>query len=69
MRRKRPARPEGALAELAKLMQAGEGLRYLIAQLPAGATIEDARRLHERIRQQGRHPSPLLDHMLGIDRA
>jgi len=68
MRRRTPARPEEALAELERLMQSGDGLRHLVAELPPGATTEDARRLRERILQQGRRPSPLLDRMLGIDR-
>lgn len=62
-------RPEEALARLGALMTDGLALRLLLAHLPAGATVDDARRLRERILQSGRQPSRLLDEALGIERA
>jgi hypothetical protein len=56
------------LAEVERLMREGLGLRLLLARLPAGATLDDARRLRARLLQQDRRPSPLLDGALGIRR-
>ncbi|MEW6273389.1 MAG: hypothetical protein AB1689_29265 [Thermodesulfobacteriota bacterium] len=68
--RPRPATSSGdALAILAALMREGLGLRLLLAHLPPGSTAADARLLRERILQQGRRPSRLLDRALGIERA
>lgn len=50
-------------------MEEKTGLRLLLARLPAGATLEDARRMHERILQRGRQRSRVLDEALGIERA
>jgi len=61
--------PEQALARVARLMAESTGLRLLLARLPEGATLEDARRMHERILQRGRHRSRVLDEALGIERA
>jgi hypothetical protein len=57
------------LERLEAMMRDGTGLRQLQAQLPPGATLEDARRARERILQLGRQPSHLLDDALGIARA
>jgi len=73
MRRAQPGQivtgPEDSLARLAALMADGLALRLLLARLPHGATLDDARRLRERILQRGRRPSRLLDEALGIERA
>lgn len=45
------------------------GLRLLLAKMPAGATLDDARRLRERILQRGRRPSRVLGGAGGIERA
>lgn len=57
------------LEQVEALMRDGLGLRLLLARLPPGATLDDARRLRERILQRGRQPSRLLDEALGIERA
>lgn len=49
-------------------MRAGTGLRWLLALLPEGATLADARRLRSRIKQQRRRPVGFLDEELGIRR-
>ena len=61
--------PERALGRVARLMEDGTGLQLLLARLPEGATLEDARRMHERILQCGRRRSRVLDEALGIERA
>jgi len=57
-----------ALATLVEMQRAGHGLRLLLAQLPPGSTLDDARRLREQLLQRGRRPSALLDTALGITR-
>jgi hypothetical protein len=57
------------LERVAALMRDGLGLRLLLAHMPRDATLDDARRLRERILQRGRRPSRLLDEPLGITRA
>ena len=68
MRRLGPTSGEDALAALAEMQRAGHGLRLLLAQLPSGATLEDARRLREQLKQRGRKPSALLDAATGVTR-
>ncbi len=60
--------PPSALGRLEELMRAGDGLRWLLALLPEGVTLADARRLRERVKQQRRRPVRLLDEELGIRR-
>ncbi len=43
-------------------MRDGLGLRLLLAKLPAGASLDDARRLRKQIKQRGRRPSRVLAH-------
>jgi hypothetical protein len=50
------------------MMRAGDGLRLLLARLPSGSTLADARRLREKILQEGRRPCGVLDRELGIVR-
>jgi hypothetical protein len=68
MRRLGPTSSEHALAALAEMQRAGHGLRLLLAQLPPGATLDDARRLREHLKQRGRKPSGLLDAATGVTR-
>jgi len=63
-----PASSDDPLATVAAMLRAGDGLRLLLAQLPPGATLDDARTLRERLLQAGRQPSALLDRALGIRR-
>jgi hypothetical protein len=68
--REQPARPQPPpLQRVEAMMRDGLGLRLLLDALPPGATLDDARRLRERILQSGRRPSRLLDEALGIERA
>jgi hypothetical protein len=61
--------PTTALASVAAMMKDGLALRLLLAHLPPGATLADARLLRERILQRGRRPSRLLGEALGTERA
>lgn len=63
-----PPRTEEALKQFDMLQQGGLGLRLLLTFLPAGASLADARRLHQRLRQQSRRPCRILDEALGISR-
>jgi hypothetical protein len=66
----RPATPPAEALRLVEgMMLDALGLRLLLAKLPAGATLDDARRLRERILQRGRQPSRVLGHDDGIERA
>ena len=47
------------------MMRDALGLRLLLAKLPAGASLDDARRLRKRILQRGRRPSRVLDAAYG----
>lgn len=68
-----PGRPAAsrreALEAVERLMRDGLGLRLLLGKLPPGATLDEARRLRERIRQRGRRPSRVLDAAYGTDHA
>ncbi|MHB8416708.1 MAG: hypothetical protein ACYDCL_01440 [Myxococcales bacterium] len=69
MRRRspQPSRAE-SLRQLEGLVEAQSGLRLLLAKLPPGATLDDARRLREKILQTDRRPCSFLDGPLGIRR-
>lgn len=69
MTRGTPSGPEAALARLEAMIRRGEGLELLLDNLPAGATLADARRFRERVKQQGRRPCSFLDRTLGVRRA
>ena len=64
-----PAQTGEALHLVERMMREGIGLRLLLAKLPPGATLDDARRLRERLLQRGRKPSRVLDAACGIERA
>jgi hypothetical protein len=51
-----------------RLQREAEGLKMLLRQLPSGSTLDDARRLRERIMQMGRTPCSFLDSDLGVAR-
>ncbi|MBY0276860.1 hypothetical protein K2Z84_16095 [Candidatus Binatia bacterium] len=51
------------------MMHDALGLRLLLAKMPAGASLDDARRLRERILQRGRRPSRVLGAVDGTERA
>ncbi|MFO0984393.1 MAG: hypothetical protein U1E76_22155 [Planctomycetota bacterium] len=57
-----------ALRQFETMLREQLGLKLLLAQMPAGSTIADARRLREKIMQTGRRPCRMLDDMLGIRR-
>lgn len=57
-----------ALRQFETMLREQLGLRLLLAQMPAGSTLADARRLREKIKQTGRRPCSFLDEMLGIER-
>lgn len=58
-----------ALEAVERMMQDGLGLRLLLGRLPAGASLDDARRLRKRILQRGRRPSRVLDPAAGTTSA
>lgn len=45
-----------------------DGLRLLLPALPAGSTLEDARRFRKRLKQEARPRCSFLDAALGIVR-
>ena len=51
------------------MMRDALGLRLLLAKMPAGASLDDARRMRERILQRGRRASRVLDAACGTGRA
>jgi hypothetical protein len=59
-RRSAPEERASALHQVEAMMRDALGLRLLLAKLPPGASLEDARRLRERILQRGRQPSRVL---------
>ncbi len=63
-----PPSPQEGLARFEALQRDGSGLRFLLAFLPEGASLEEARALHQRLRQESRTPCRLLDGPLGIRR-
>jgi hypothetical protein len=50
------------------MLRSQDGLRQLLALMPAGSTLEDARRLREKTMQKQRRPCSFLDRDLGIER-
>ncbi|MHB1846276.1 MAG: hypothetical protein ACYCWW_15745 [Deltaproteobacteria bacterium] len=67
-RRSPPPSIEESLRQFEAMLRSKEGLLRLLAQLPPGSTLEDARRLHEKVKQQSRTPCSFLDGPLGIRR-
>ena len=57
-----------ALRQFETMLREQMGLKLLLAHMPPGSTLADARRLRRKIKQIGRQPSRLLDEMLGIKR-
>jgi hypothetical protein len=57
-----------ALRQFETMLREQMGLKLLLARMPTGSTMTEARRLREKIMQIGRQPSRLLDEMLGIQR-
>jgi hypothetical protein len=68
-RRQAPSGRADALRQVEEMMRDGLGLRLLLAKMPAGATLDDARLLRKQILQRGRRPSRVLDATRGPDRA
>ena len=68
--RRRSSAPDRAtaLAQFERMLRDGLGLALLRDRMPAGATLDDARRLRERLMQSGRRPCTFLDRPLGIVR-
>jgi hypothetical protein len=54
------------LETFAAMLRAQIGLELLLRSLPPGSTIDDARALHRKLKQQGRAPCTFLDRELGI---
>lgn len=52
-----------------QLLRSLHGLRLLLAGMPPGSTLDDARLLHRRLKQSARRPCSFLDDELGIQRA
>ena len=70
MRRLSPPLPkEQALQQFLRMKQEGLGLAALLAKLPPGSTLDDARRQRRIDKQRTRTPSALLDSELGSRRA
>ena len=57
-----------ALRQFETMLREQLGLKLLLARMPPGSTMTDARRLREKIKQTGRQPCRFLDEMLGIKR-
>jgi hypothetical protein len=51
-----------------QMLRSAFGLKLLLASLPAEATLEDARKLHRKLKQAGRTRCSFLDRELGIQR-
>jgi hypothetical protein len=69
VRRRAPApTPDQAVATFEAMLRSQDGLRQLLALMPAGSTLEDARRLREKTMQKQRRPCSFLDRDLGIER-
>ena len=56
------------LADFRAMMESQQGLKLLQAKMPPGSTLADAKRLRERVKQQGRQPCSFLDKEFGIER-
>jgi hypothetical protein len=68
-RRTVPPTLEQAVTRFEAMLRSKDGLRHLLALMPAGSTLEDARRLREKTMQKQRRPCSFLDRDLGIERA
>jgi hypothetical protein len=68
MRRLDTPDPSKAWDEFLAMARSGQGLELLLASMPEGSTLEDARRFHRRVAQQSRRPCSFLDAELGIER-
>ena len=59
---------EESLAEFRRMFEEQWGLKAMLATMPPGSTMEDALRLHRRLKQMDRQPCSFLDEELGIHR-
>ena len=60
--------PAAAWAEFERLFRSKRGLELLLASLPPGSTLEDAKKFHRKVTQLSRRPCSFLDAELGIER-
>ena len=51
-----------------RMLRSQHGLRLLLAGMPPGSTLEDARFLNRKLKQSSRTPCSFLDQELGIRR-
>lgn len=63
-----PPTPSEALLLFRAMQKDDLGLKFMLRYLPAGASMEDARRLYERLAQESRTPCRFLDVPLEIRR-
>ena len=67
-RRSPPPTVEQSIAACEAMLRSKQGLHDLLALMPPGSTLEDARRLREKTMQKQRQPCSFLDRDLGITR-
>ena len=65
---RRPSDADMSFATFDRLLRSLHGLRLLLAGMPAGSTLDDARLLHRKLKQAARRPCSFLDEELGIHR-
>lgn len=67
-RQSSPPEPDEALQQFYAMQQAGWGVKFMLSYLPPGASLDEARRLYQRLAQESRTPCSFLDEPLGIRR-
>ena len=57
-----------SFATFERMLRSLHGLQLLLAGMPKGSTMEEARLLHRKLKQAARRPCSFLDEELGIRR-
>jgi hypothetical protein len=65
---RQPSDADMSFATFERMLRSLHGLRLLLAGMPEGSTLEDARLLHRKLKQAARTPCSFLDAELGIHR-
>lgn len=65
---RQPSDADSSFAAFELMLRSAHGLKLMLAGMPPGSTLEDARLLHRKVKQASRRPCSFLDRDLGIRR-
>lgn len=65
---RQPSQTDTSFAAFEQMLRSLHGLQLMLAGMPPGSTLADARLLHRKLKQAARKPCSFLDRELGIRR-